>query len=297
MTTLSLPGPLVDSQWLADNIDHPNLVILDASSYMPGVPRNAFNEWQQQSIPGAHFFDFNEKFADTTSTLPHMLPSTTEFTQEARELGINQDSIIVVYDSAGIFSAPRAWWMLTTMGHKFCAVLDGGLPQWLAEARTTEPGEQLSRELVAIGNFTAINQPQNVKNVADISAAIRQKHICILDARSKDRFDGVAKEPREGLISGHIPSSKSLPFDQLLDKGKFKPTSDIKQLIDSQIQPDQQLYATCGSGITACVLAFAAHLVGIKNIAVYDGSWCEWGDPKYQLPIDSNLKVTALGDH
>ncbi len=290
MTTLLLPGSLIDSQWLADNIDHPKLVILDASSYMPGVPRSAFNEWQQQSIPGAHFFDFNEKFADTTSTLPHMLPSTTEFTREARELGVNQDSIIVVYDSTGIFSAPRAWWMWTTMGHKSCAVLDGGLPQWLAEARTTEPGEQASRELVAIGNFTATNQPQNVKNVADMNAAIRQEHICILDARSKDRFDGVAKEPREGLISGHIPSSKSLPFDQLLDKGKFKPINDIKRLIDNQIQVDQQLYAPCGSGITACILAFAAHLVGIKNIAVYDGSWCEWGDPKHQLPLDTNLK-------
>ncbi len=292
-----MPRSLSDSQVLADNLDQPKLVILDASSYMPGVPRSAFNEWQQQSIPGAHFFDFNEKFADTTSTLPHMLPSTTEFTREARELGVNQDSIIVVYDSTGIFSAPRAWWMWTTMGHKSCAVLDGGLPQWLAEARTTEPGEQASRELVAIGNFTATNQPQNVKNVADMNAAIRQEHICILDARSKDRFDGVAKEPREGLISGHIPSSKSLPFDQLLDKGKFKPINDIKRLIDNQIQVDQQLYATCGSGITACILAFAAHLVGIKNIAVYDGSWCEWGDPKYQLPIDSNLKITALDDH
>jgi thiosulfate/3-mercaptopyruvate sulfurtransferase len=292
MTTLMLPSPLVDTHWLAANIDHPNLIILDASSYMPGVPRNAFNEWQQQSIPGARFFDFNDKFADTASALPHMLPSTAVFTQEARQLGINQDSVIVAYDSAGIFSSPRAWWMLTAMGHKFCAVLDGGLPQWLAEARASEPGKQLSDEAsaVALGNFTAKNQPQNVKNATEISAAIQQDNICILDARSKERFDGGAKEPREGLISGHIPSSKSLPFDQLLDNGKFKPLSDISVLINNKISHDQQLYATCGSGITACVLAFAAHLVGVTNIAVYDGSWCEWGDPKRQLPIDTNLK-------
>ena len=195
MTTLILPSPLVNTKWLADNIDHANLVILDASAHMPGVPRNALDEWQEQCIGGARFFDFNNKIADTTSDLPHMLPSEEVFTQEARQLGINQDSVIVIYDSAGIFSAPRAWWMLTTMGHKHCAVLDGGLPAWLLESRETKKGEKTS---LAYGNFTAQIQLQNVKSAADINAAIDQSHICILDARSKERFDGAAKEPREG---------------------------------------------------------------------------------------------------
>lgn len=291
MTTLSLPSPLVDTQWLASNINNENLVILDASAHMPGVPRNALAEWQEQCIAGARFFDFNHKIADTTSTLPHMLPSEEIFTQEARQLGINQDSVIVIYDSAGIFSAPRAWWMLTTMGHKYCAVLDGGLPAWLAEGRETLMGKPIQQEekSIAYGNFTAQMHIQKVKSATEINAAINQSNICILDARSKERFDGSAKEPREGLISGHIPSSKNLPFNQLVDNGKFKPLSDIALLINDKINPEQQLFTSCGSGITACVLAFAAHLVGIKNIAVYDGSWSEWGDPKYKLPIDTNL--------
>lgn len=301
MTALILPSPLVDTKWLADNIDYANLVILDASAHMPGVPRNAFAEWQEQCIAGARFFDFNHKIADTTSTLPHMLPSEEIFTQEARQLGINQDSVIVIYDSAGIFSAPRAWWMLTTMGHKYCAVLDGGLPAWLAEGRETKQGKPKLEKIktkepkkkeetsLAYGNFTAHIHIQKVKSAAEINAAINQSNICILDARSKERFDGSAKEPREGLISGHIPSSKNLPFNQLVNNGKFIPLSDISLLINDKINPDQQLFTTCGSGITACVLAFAAHLVGIKNIAVYDGSWSEWGDPKYKLPIDTNL--------
>ena len=289
MTKLILPSLLVDTQWLADNVDHPDLLILDASAFMPGVTRSAFQEWRQRAIPGARFFDINNKFADTTSTLPHMLPTTALFTQEARQLGINQDSVIVVYDSAGIFSSPRAWWMLTTMGHESCAVLDGGLPQWLAEARTTQPGEQLpgASNATTVGNFIAKSNPQNIKSAIEISAAIQQDNICILDARSKERFDGSAEEPRAGLVSGHIPSSKNLPFDKLLDKGKFKSIADITLLINEQVRRDQALYATCGSGITACVIAFAARLSGIKNISVYDGSWCEWGDPKHQLPVDT----------
>jgi thiosulfate/3-mercaptopyruvate sulfurtransferase len=296
MTTLILPSPLVSTQWLAENIDHKNLVILDASAHMPGVPRNAFVEWQKQCIANARFFDFNHKLADSTSELPHMLPSEKVFTEEVRQLGINQDSAIVIYDSTGIFSAPRAWWMLTTMGHQQCAVLDGGLPLWLAEGRETKQGEIKTDELnsnepasAVYGNFTARIKKQNVKSAADINASINQSNICILDARSKARFDGAAKEPRAGLISGHIPSSKNLPFDQLLNNGKFKPLGDLELLISDKINNDQHLYATCGSGITACVIAFAAHLIGIKNIAVYDGSWCEWGDPKYHLPIDTNL--------
>jgi len=291
MTTPTLPSSLVNTQWLADNIHLSNIVVLDASAHMPGVPRDAFQEWQEQRIPGARFFDFNHKIADTTSELPHMLPSEKVFTEELRQLGVNEDSVIVIYDSAGIFSAPRAWWMLTTMGHKYCAILDGGLPEWLAQGREVtqdEPKQGKEKTSATYGSFTAKINHHSVKNSAEVHAAINQNDICILDARSKKRFNGTAKEPREGLISGHIPSSKNLPFNQLIDNGKFKPLSDISLLFNDNITHDQHLYASCGSGITACVIAFAAHLVGIKSIAVYDGSWCEWGDPKHQLPIDTN---------
>jgi thiosulfate/3-mercaptopyruvate sulfurtransferase len=282
MTTLTLPSPLVNTEWLADNIHHPNIIVLDASSHIPGVPHDAL---QEQCIPSSRFFDSNHKITDTTSELPHMLPSEKVFTEEARQLGINQDSVIVIYDSAGIFSSPRAWWMLTTMGHKHCAILDGGLPEWLAQGRKTEPRKVTS---VAYGNFTAQIHKENIKDSTEVRAAINQVDVCILDARSKTRFDGTAKEPRKGYISGHIPSSKNLPFNQLLDNGKFKPLNDISLLLNEKIKHDQRLYTSCGSGITACVIAFAAHLIGVKNIAVYDGSWCEWGDPKNHLPINSN---------
>jgi thiosulfate/3-mercaptopyruvate sulfurtransferase len=289
MAPLTLPSALVDTQWLANNIGHTHLVILDASAHMPGITRNALDEWREQCIPGARFFDFNHKFADTTSNLPHMLPSEKTFTEEARQLGINQDSVIVVYDSAGIFSAPRAWWMLTTMGHQYCAVLDGGLPEWLAQGRKTGQGEENTRGAIPVvyGHFTARVHKENIKTAADISAAINRDDICILDSRSEERFNGTAKESREGLASGHIPSSKNLPFNQLINNGKFRSLDYIESLLNAKINSGQQLYASCGSGITACIIAFAAHLIGIKNIAVYDGSWCEWGDPKHQHPIDT----------
>lgn len=284
MTTLHLPSGLVDTHWLKENLHHPQLIILDASAHMPGVARDAYQEWQTQRIPKARFFDFNNKFADTASDLPHMLPSASVFTTEARALGINQDSVIVIYDSAGIFSAPRAWWMFLAMGHTQCAVLDGGLPEWMAQGGTIETGK-IEKDTLNEGNFIAHFQTEKVKDATAMEAAIDNTAICILDARSKERFDGTAAEPRAGLLSGHIPSSKNLPFNQLLRDGKFIPLDEIETLVKSRINEDQQLYASCGSGITACVIAFAAHLIGIKTVAVYDGSWCEWGDPKNNRPV------------
>jgi thiosulfate/3-mercaptopyruvate sulfurtransferase len=291
MTALTLPSVLVDVKWLAENINHPQLIILDASAHMPGAGRNASQEFKEKHIAHARFFDFNHQFADQQSDLPHMLPSAEVFTQEAQALGINQDSIVIIYDSAGIFSAPRGWWMFTAMGHTQCAVLNGGLPEWLihsgtVESETNESGIKKVKTK-ALGNFTAQLQTEHVKNVNDMTAAIKQQNICILDARSEDRFNGTAKEPREGLISGHIPSSKSLPFTLLLQDGKYKKLDELKKLIEHRVDLDQPLYTSCGSGITACVIALAAHIVGIKSIAVYDGSWCEWGNPKNSLPINT----------
>ncbi|MFT5420141.1 MAG: thiosulfate/3-mercaptopyruvate sulfurtransferase [Candidatus Endobugula sp.] len=294
MNSLTLPNSLVSVDWLKHNCSHPQLVILDASSHMPGTPRDAHQEWQEQHIAGAKFFDFNNKICDTHSPLPHMLPSAEIFTHEAQALGINQDSIIVIYDSLGIFSAPRAWWMFSVMGHQQCAVLDGGLPEWLAQGGTTESHTEekdLTPNTISTGNFSAHLQVDKVKNKAQILAAIANNDITIIDSRSKKRFDGLAEETRKDLISGHIPSSKSLPFTELLTNGKMKPTAQLKRLLDEKVTGKTELYSSCGSGVTACIITFAAHLAGFKQLAVYDGSWCEWGQPELDLPIDTYADI------
>ena len=296
MTAPTLTSTLVTTTWLKDNIDHPKLIVLDASSHMPGANRDAFSEWQEKRITGARFFDFNHKICDTTSSLPHMMPTEAVFAQEARALGIHEDSIVIIYDSLGIFSSPRAWWMLTTMGHKHCAILDGGLPQWEKDQGGIDQGltenkaidETASEQETAKGTFSAKLNINNIKNSHEILAAIGQETISILDARSPARFNGTAPEPREGLISGHIPSSKNLPFPSLISNGKMKPNDELKRTFAALLKPEQTLYASCGSGVTACIIAFAAHLIGIKNIAVYDGSWSEWGQPERQLPINTD---------
>ena len=287
MTQLSLPGPLVSTQWLKEHLDHPQLVILDSSSYMPGNPRDAYQEWQQKRIKNSHFFDFNHKVCDLNSDLPHMLPSTEVFTKEMQALGVNNDSIIVVYDSQGIFSAPRAWWMLTAMGHRNCAVLDGGLPEWLNLKGECENNFSEKNQITK-GNFIAELAPEWIKDKEQILNAINNPTITILDARSRERFYGEAPEPRAGLTGGHIPSSENLPFTDLLDNGKLKPLSELNALIEEKANKDQHLYASCGSGVTACVIAFAAFLCKYQKIAVYDGSWSEWGQPDLQLPITTD---------
>ncbi|MGS2718174.1 3-mercaptopyruvate sulfurtransferase [Eionea flava] len=295
MENLTLPSPLVSAKWLKENHHHPQLIILDASAHMPGSDRDAMAEWKNKHIKGARFFDFNNAIADTLSSLPHMLPTPEIFTQEAQALGINQDSIIVIYDSLGIFSAPRAWWMFMAMGHTQCAVLDGGLPEWEKQKNATHRAEKTA--IFNTGNFVAQYQSDWIKDKNQILHASQSHSATIIDARSQARFDGHAKEPREGLISGHIPHSINLPFTELLENGLFKPTTELRERINQcydnkggnnkSDEANQPLYATCGSGITACIIAFAAHLAGIKKIAVYDGSWCEWGDPNNHLPIDT----------
>ncbi len=283
MNSLHLPGPLVETEWLKENLGHPQLVVLDASSHMPGSPRDGQQEWQQERIPGARFFDFNHKICDTHSSLPHMLPTADCFSQEVQALGINRDSVIVIYDSLGIFSSPRAWWMFKTMGHSQCAILNGGLPAWKSSLGKIEHG--IPAEPTSPGNFIAKLQPNHVKNSEQILAAMHSPNITILDARSAERFYAQVDEPRPELLRGHIPNSKSLPFSELLDGEKFKDRDRLRTIFSENINVGHSIYTTCGSGVTACIIAFAAELVGYKDIAVYDGSWAEWGQPEKQFPI------------
>jgi thiosulfate/3-mercaptopyruvate sulfurtransferase len=281
--SLVLPDIVVSAEWLKQHIYHPDLVVLDASSHMLGSPRDGYEEWQKERIAGALFFDINRKICDPESSLPHMLPSAELFAREAQALGIHQNSIVVVYDSLGIFSAPRAWWMFAAMGHTQCAVLDGGLPEWHKQGGDIEHG--LPKSTLLSGDFKAHFKPDYVKNQNDMEAAINAEHIVILDARSSERFNAQVSEPRPELRRGHIPNSKNLPFNDLLDNGKLKDRQALQAIFDKYITSSDALYATCGSGVTACIIVFVAQWLGFSAVAVYDGSWCEWGNPDRNLPI------------
>lgn len=283
MQTLSLSGPLVSVDWLASALhsgaaENAALVVLDASWHLPTAGRDGEAEWQLERIGNAGFFDFDKRICDRDAALPHMMPDAQLFTTEMRRLGVNKDSIVVIYDSVGIFSAPRAWWMLQAMGHQHCAVLDGGLPAWkraghavntAAPANVSAPSDQ--------GDFTARYRPSLISDWREVLLATSAADTRILDARSADRFYGRAPEPRPGLRGGHMPGARSLPFDHLVRDGHMKPLHELQALLSAQAAPASRVIASCGSGVTSCVVAFAAQLAGYKEVSVYDGSWAEWG--------------------
>ena len=261
---------LVSVQWLEANLDQPNLVILDAT--ITRVAGNQSNSETQQ-IPNARFFDIKKDFSDVLADFPSTIPSELQFEQSAQDLGINKNSFIVVYDSKGIYSSPRAWWLFKTFGHTNVAVLDGGLPEWQTHQFKTE---QCTENEKLTGDFKAKYNPNNVVYFESLEAIGKDSEFKIIDARSQDRFTSKVAEPRVGLRSGTIPNSVNLPFTALLDGNTFKPQKDWKVLFDSVALSNQQLVFTCGSGITASVLSLAATILGYNN-CVYDGSWTEYG--------------------
>ncbi|EAS42836.1 sulfurtransferase [Photobacterium profundum] len=276
-----VPSSLVTTDWLAEHLVDDNLVILDASWFLPGSTRNPQQEWNEKRIPGAQYFDFDKKIAAPNTQFPHMLPSPALFEKAVSELGINNDDIVVVYDTQGLFSAPRVWWMFKAMGHKNVAVLDGGFPAWLAGSNPVEKGELAAPEVTA---YKAIFEPEWVIDADTLESLLEDHSVAVIDARGAARFFGTEPEPRQGVRGGHMPNAKSLPFSQLIKDGFFINKELLINRFNAVSDADQRLIFSCGSGVTACVLALGAELAGRKMLTVYDGSWTEWGST-YKYPV------------
>ncbi|WP_097459984.1 sulfurtransferase [Mangrovitalea sediminis] len=272
MKTPTLPGSLVSVDWLAQHQGHPRLVLLDATFQLPG----AADTTAPRRIPGARRFDFDREICDRENPLPHMLPPAEDFERQVRELGVNQDSLIVVYDRVGTYSSPRGWWMFRAMGHDQVAVLDGGLPAWEAAGHSSEP---MQPDSPGQGDFMAQLRQELVSNADQVAAALEDNGCVVLDARSADRFQGKAPEPRAGLRGGHMPNARNLPFDQVQEAGRMQALEELSRRLRSEVDAEQHLICSCGSGVTACILALAADLAGHSHFSVYDGSWSEWGLP------------------
>ncbi|HTT83486.1 MAG TPA: 3-mercaptopyruvate sulfurtransferase [Rhizomicrobium sp.] len=267
-------SPLVSTEWLAEHLAAPDVRVADASWYLPQTGRDAKSEYLSAHIPGAVFFDIDD-LSDETSTLPHMLPPAPQFASRMRQLGLGDGNLIVVYDGAGIYSAPRAWWMLRVMGHEEVAVLDGGLPKWKREGRPLE-------DLVPQPHprhFTPRPNNALIRDFAQMTANLKAAREQVVDLRSAARFAGKEAEPRLGVHPGHIPGSANLPYTELSDSAGMLKKQDALRKIFSQrgIDPARPVVTTCGSGITAAIGMLALMVGGARDVALYDGSWSEWG--------------------
>jgi thiosulfate/3-mercaptopyruvate sulfurtransferase len=269
-----LMDSLVSTDWLAQHLGEPDLVLVDSSWHMPAMNRSGRDEYLNAHIPGARFLDIDE-LSDRSCPSPHMLPGAAEFGAALEQLGVDREDRIVVYDNSPIRTAARGWFMLRYFGAANVAILDGGFQKWLAEGRPTESGEPKLRH----ATFDAHEQPGQAVRKQEILAGL---DCALLDARGKGRFEGTEPEPRAGVAGGHIPGARNLPFGAVYDdQGRFRPADELRRLFaDAGIDPARPFIASCGSGVTATSLIFAAHLLGSDLGKLYDGSWTDWGsDP------------------
>ncbi|QIB32419.1 3-mercaptopyruvate sulfurtransferase [Ancylobacter pratisalsi] len=263
----------VSTEWLAAHLGAPNLVIVDGSWHLPTAGRNAHEEYRQSHIPGAVFFDL-DAISDVSSPLPHMLPSEILFSGAMESLGIGRLMKIVVYDTEGLFSAPRVWWTLRAFGAIDVVILDGGFPKWLAEGRPVEAGNGTHLP----SHFEAKLDHSWVAGMEDVAKAIASGTAQVLDARPPARFRGDTPEPRAGVRAGHIPGAHNLPASQLVQDGRLVDPPAIRAaLAAAGIDPGRPTITSCGSGVTAAILWLALTTIGAQPKALYDGSWTEWG--------------------
>ncbi|MEO0743969.1 MAG: 3-mercaptopyruvate sulfurtransferase [Pseudomonadota bacterium] len=268
------PKTLVSTDWLAQHLKDPDLRVIDASWYMPDSGRDARAEYDAGHIPGARFFDIDE-IADQRSDMAHMAPPPEKFMSRMRAMGVGDGHQVVVYDGHGMLSAPRVWWTFRLMGHRDVAVLDGGFPKWQAEGRAIEDLPPVIKDR----HLTARFQNHLVRDVTQVSRASKLGSPQIVDARAAARFRGDAPEPREGLRAGHMPGARNVPYDTLLNPDKTLKSPDQTRAVFEAAGVDlrQPIITSCGSGITAAILALALERMGHDSWSLYDGSWAEWG--------------------
>ncbi len=272
----------VTTQWLYDNLNNPGFVVVDGTWHLPNSGRDASAEFQAGHIPGAVHFDI-DTIADKSSGLPHMLPDAASFARMAGQLGIASDKTIIVYDEYGLFSAPRVWWTLKVMGARDVKILEGGGPKWRAENRPLQTGPARPEP----ARFQAALDEQAVADFSAVLAATNSGNQ-ILDARPAARFSGSAPEPRPGLRAGHMPGARNLPFSDLVEDGRLRPREQLEVAIrEAGIDPSRPVITSCGSGVTAAVLALALDIIGASRVMLYDGSWAEWGS-REDAPVETS---------
>jgi thiosulfate/3-mercaptopyruvate sulfurtransferase len=278
---MAVIDPLVSTEWLAARLGEPGIAIIDATWFMPDAGRDAAAEYAERHIPGAVYFGIDD-IRDHGSDLPHMLSAPADFAVAVRRLGVGRDSQVVVYDSHGLFSAPRVWWNFRVMGHGDTFVVDGGLPKWIAEGRPLESGWRTPEH----GDFKASFNTALVRDLDAVRSDLETGAEQVVDARSASRFTGATPEPRAGLRSGHMPSAKSLPWNGVLTAdGVLADASRLRQAFElAAVDLTAPIVTTCGSGVSASVLALALARLGRTDVAVYDGSWSEWG-AKSDTPV------------
>ncbi len=275
---------LAATDWLAERLDAPDVRVVDATWHLPNAGRDAKAEYAERHIPGAVYFDIDD-IADASTPLPHMLPSPETFARRVGRLGLGDGDRIVVYDGGGWMAAPRVWWMFRVFGHDDVAVLDGGLAKWRAEGRPTDDRPPTPRER----SFTARMNAHLVRDLEQMRANLSSGREQVLDTRSRGRFGATEPEPRPGVRGGHIPGSLNLPYTEMFDResGALLPPAAIREAFAAAgADLARPVVATCGSGVTTGVLALGLHLLGRRDVAVYDGSWTEWAQ-RDDLPVET----------